>query len=134
MPAELMDAKHKELADSNNSERTNSRPVFVPRTDIYESKDHLVLLTDMPGVDQESVDITLDRNILTIHGTVNPPPVDGYSLSYSEYSIGDFRRVFTLSNEIDREGIQAIAKNGVLKLILPKSQRAIPKKITVQSK
>lgn len=134
MPAELMDAKQKEVSNANGSEHTNSRPAFIPRTDIYESKDHLLLLTDMPGVDQGAVDITLERNILTIHGAVNPPPVEGYCLSYSEYGIGDFRRVFTLSNEIDREGIQASVKNGVLKLVLPKSQRAIPKKISIQGK
>lgn len=134
MQAELMDAKQKEVANENSSEQTKSRPTFIPRTDIYESKDHLLLVTDMPGVDQDSVDITLERNILTIHGSVNPPAIDGYNLTYSEYSMGDFRRVFTLSNEIDREGIQASMKNGVLNLILPKSQRAMPKKVSIQSK
>jgi HSP20 family molecular chaperone IbpA len=134
MPAELIDAKQKEFANANGSERADSRQAFIPRTDIYETKNHLLLLTDMPGVDQESVDITLERNILTIHGTVNPPAVEGYCLSHSEYGIGDFHRVFTLSNEIDREGIQATVKHGVLKLVLPKSQRAIPKKISIQSK
>ncbi len=134
MPAELMDAKQKEVMNENSFEHTKSRPAFVPRTDIYESKDHLLLLADMPGVDQDAVDITLERNILTIHGKVNPPAIEGYGLSYSEFSVGDFRRVFTLSNEIDREGIQASMKNGVLKLVLPKSERAMPKKITVQTK
>ncbi|CAN5296818.1 N/A [soil metagenome] len=139
MPTELMDAKQKEVVNETSSEQTKARPAFVPRTDIYESKDHLVLLTDMPGVSQDSVDITLERNVLTIHGRVDEPKADlsgkeGYTLTYSEYSMGDFRRVFTLSNEIDREGIQATMKNGVLRLVLPKSQRAIPKKISIQSK
>jgi HSP20 family protein len=134
MPTELMDAKQKEMAQSNGAEHTKAHPVYVPRTDIYESKEHLLLMTDMPGVQQESVDITLERNILTIAGRVNTPAIEGYKLTYSEFGIGNFRRVFTLSNEIDREGIQASMKDGVLKLILPKSQRAIPKKICIENK
>ena len=134
MTTELMDAKQKEVAHETSSELTKSRPAFVPRTDIYESKYHLLLLADMPGVDQDAVDITLERNILTINGKVNSPAIEGYELSYSEFSVGDFRRVFTLSNEIDRDGIQASMKNGVLMLVLPKSERAMPKKITVQTK
>ena len=82
---------------------------------------------------QDSLDITLDQNILTIHGLVEPPEFPGYSLNYAEYAVGDYRRVFALSNEIDREGIQATVKNGVLKLVLPKSKRAMPKTIAVQS-
>jgi len=134
MPAELMDAKQKEIVRENGAQRTKSRPAFVPRTDIFESKDHLLLVTDMPGVDQDSVEITLERNILTIVGTVKLPAIEGYTLTYSEYSMGDFRREFTLSNEIDREGIEACMKNGVLRLTLPKSQRAMPKKISIQPK
>jgi HSP20 family protein len=134
MPTELMDAQNKDTATpAGNGEGANARPVYVPRTDIYESKEKLVLLADMPGVQQESVDITLERNMLTIVGRVSSPDVEGYNLTYAEYGVGNFRRVFTLSNEVDREGIQASMKDGVLKLILPKSQRAIPKKISIQS-
>lgn len=133
MPAELMEDSKQEVTTQNEAERTRPRKVFVPRTDIYESKDQLLLLADMPGVDQESVDITLERNILTISGYVEPPEFKGHNLSYAEYGVGDYRRVFTLSNEIDRDGIQASVKHGVLKLVLPKSKQAQPKKIKVQS-
>lgn len=105
----------------------------MPKTDIYESQDLLILLADMPGVKLENVDITLEQNILTIHGPVEQSEIPGHDLSYSEYGGGDFHRVFALSNEIDRDGIQASLKNGVLKLILPKSKRALPRKITVQT-
>jgi HSP20 family molecular chaperone IbpA len=120
-------------AVQNGTEQTRPNKLFVPRTDIYESKDQLLLFADMPGVKQEAVDITLEHNILTIHGHVEPPEQEGYRLTYAEYGIGDYRRVFTLSNEIDRDGIQASVKNGVLKLVLPKSKRAIPRKISVQT-
>ncbi len=133
MPTEVMEANKQEAVVQNGAEQTRPHKLFVPRTDIYESQDHLVLLADMPGVKQESVDVTLEQNILTIHGWVEPQKFEGYSLTYSEYEIGNYRRVFALSNEIDRQGIQASVRNGVLKLVLPKSKRAMPKKITVQT-
>ncbi len=133
MPTELKEMNKQEVLTHNGAEQTRPGKVFVPRTDIYESQDHLLLLADMPGVGQDSVDITLERNILTIHGRVDPPEFEGYSLTYSEYGIGDYHREFALSNEIDREGIQASVRNGVLRLVLPKSRSAMPRKITVEA-
>jgi HSP20 family protein len=133
MPSELMETTKKVEAVQSGTEQMSPNKVFAPTTDIYEAKDHLLLLADMPGVKQDDVDITLEHNILTIHGRVEPPMFEGYSLSYAEYGIGDYRRVFTLSNEIDRNGIQASVKNGVLKLVLPKSKNAMPRKISVQT-
>ncbi len=133
MPSQLMDAKKQEVVSQNDSEQTRSLKQYSPRTDIFESHDQLILLADMPGVKQEGIDITLEQNILTIHGKVEVPTFPGYTLAYSEYGIGDFERVFALSNEIDRDGIQATVKNGVLKLVLPKSKASMPRKITVQT-
>jgi len=118
---------HAELERPSNSERR----YFVPRADIYESTQQIVVLADMPGVKQDNIDITLEQNILTIHGRVEESEVSGFSQTYTEYGVGDYKRVFSLSNEIDREGIQATVKNGVLKLVLPKSKRALPRKIEV---
>ena len=61
----------------------------------------------MPGVDETSVDITLEKNVLTISGYVEPMQPEGYSLARVEYNIGDFERAFTLSDKIDRDGIGA---------------------------
>jgi HSP20 family molecular chaperone IbpA len=133
MASELMEAKKKEQLKERSSENMRSGNVYVPRADIYETQEQLVILADMPGVKQEDVDITLEQNVLTIHGQVEVPSFDQFKLAYSEYGVGDYRRVFALSNEIDRDGIQATVKNGVLKLVLPKSKRAMPRKITVQS-
>ncbi|HIA53434.1 MAG TPA: Hsp20/alpha crystallin family protein [Candidatus Melainabacteria bacterium] len=116
---------------NSSAEHTRSGKVFVPRADIYETQAELVILADMPGVKEDGVDITLEQNILAIYGKVEQPEFEGYRLAYSEFGVGDYKRVFTLSNEIDRDGIQATIKNGVLKLVLPKSKRAMPKKISV---
>jgi len=138
MSTEVMEALKKEHEDktmqvrqNSEAEQTRAGKVFVPRADIYETQEQLLILADMPGVKDDGIDITLEQNILTIYGRVEQPHLEGYTLAYSEYGVGDFRRVFALSNEIDRDGIQATIKNGVLKLILPKSKRAMPKKIAV---
>lgn len=122
-----------ELLEQNESEAKLTRKVFSPRTDIYESAENLILLADMPGVKQENIDITLEQNILTINARVEAQQYPGYSLVHAEYSSGDFRRVFALSNEIDRDGIQATVRNGVLRLVLPKSKGAVPRKIAVSA-
>jgi HSP20 family protein len=131
MATDLMKTNRMEVLDQEAAEQTRPSKVFVPRTDIYESTDHLLLLSDMPGVREDSVDITLEQAILTIHGKVTPPELPGYRLAYAEYGIGDYHRVFALSNEIDRQGIQASLRNGVLNLILPKSKQAMPRKIAI---
>jgi len=123
----------KQEAELSGVERTRSRRVFVPKADIYETESDFTLLVDMPGVDESSVDITLEKNELTINGDVEPERPEGYSLAYAEYGIGDFQRSFVLSNEIDREKIEASVKNGVLRLVLPKSPAAKSRKISVKA-
>ncbi|MBX9691370.1 MAG: Hsp20/alpha crystallin family protein [Cyanobacteria bacterium] len=133
MANELMEMNKQEVMSRDEAEQTRPQKLYTPATDIHETKEQLVLLADMPGVNQDGVEITLEQNILTIYGHVDAPEFPGYSLAYAEYGMGGYRRVFALSNEIDREGIQASVKNGVLKLILPKSKRAMPRKITVRT-
>jgi len=105
----------------------------VPHSDIYETKDRIFVLADMPGVDQQSIDITLEKNVLTIQGFTSPQAPEGLKLVYSECPEGNYRRVFLLSEEVDRDGIEATVKNGVLKLVLPKSPKAMARKIAVKS-
>ena len=114
-------------------ERLSPQKVFMPRADIHETKDSLLVLADMPGVDEKSIDITIEKNILTIYGKVEPWKPEGCTLTYAEYEIGDFQRAFTISDEIDRDNIQAAVKNGVLHLTLPKSGKAKARKIEVKA-
>lgn len=114
-------------------ERTKSRRVFVPYVDIYEEGDETIILADMPGVDEKSIDIDLDKNVLTITGTVEPAQREGYRLAYAEYEVGDFQRSFTLSCPIDVNKTEAHITNGVLRLILPKAEEAKPRKISVKT-
>jgi HSP20 family molecular chaperone IbpA len=113
------------------TERTKLGKVFVPRVDIRETDDSMVLMADMPGVDEKSVDITLEKNILTITGSVVPPVFEGYSIVHAEYDVGDFERAFTISDEVDRDSIAATVKNGVLKVTLHKAEKVKARKIAI---
>ena len=123
--------------DSNvvqsNGETQPSRLTFTPAVDIFEKGDTTVILADMPGVAADGVDVTFERHILTLRGTVKPNAPEGYLRLSSEYREGDYLRVFTLSDEIDQAKINAAFKNGILRLELPRAPEAQPKKISVKA-
>ncbi len=89
-----------------------------------------MLYADLPGLAEDQLDVTVDRNLLTIRGRVAEPP-EGYEAIHQEYGVGDYERAFTLSNEVDRDGIAARFENGVLRLHLPKTRQPAPRKILV---
>jgi len=116
-----------------NAERNVPRPVFVPPTDIYETGDSLVVLCELPGVGSDGVDITLERRVLTIRARAATQQHAGYQRVYAEYADGDYERVFTLSEDIDRDRIEATATDGVLHLVLPKAAPVKARKIELKS-
>ena len=120
-----------ESQDLQSVERTRWGKVFTPTVDILETQNELKLYADMPGVDQKSINITIDQGVLTIEGNVDTSPIAEYELEYQEYDIGDYQRSFTLTDSVDQEKISANYTNGVLELILPKAEEAKPRKITV---
>jgi HSP20 family protein len=115
------------------TEGTRSRKVYVPKVDIFETKSSIVLVADMPGTDEKSVNITLEKNVLTITGSAELEHYKGYNLALAEYDVGDYQRSFTLSDDIDRDRIDALVKNGVLRLTLPKAEPAKARKISVKA-
>ncbi len=112
-------------------ERTMAKNVYTPPVDIIEQKEYIILLADMPGVDAKSVQITLDKDLLTIHGNAEREEHKDSRLVVSEYGFGDYERTFTISNEIDRDNIKASMKDGVMRLTLPKAATAKTRKIPV---
>ena len=130
---QTLEAEKQEITNMDETERTRDRQCFIPRADIYEDDDHIILLADIPGADENSTDITLEKNVLTINANVDWNMPEDYGLNYGEYGIGDYQRSFTLSDEIDRENIAATVANGVLRLQLPKAGPAKTKKISVRS-
>jgi HSP20 family molecular chaperone IbpA len=87
----------------------------------------------MPGVDHDGVDITLERRVLTVRGRSTTCEHTGYQRVYNEYADGDYERVFTLSENIDRDRIEATLKDGVLHLVLPKAETAKPRRIELRA-
>jgi len=128
----VQEAEKQEIFEGD-AERTRARKAFVPRVDIFEDNDAITILADMPGIDAEALDITLEKEILTINGYVEPVEPEDHSLAYAEYEEGDFVRRFTLSNKIDQEKIEASVKDGVLRLRLPKIGPAKARKIAVSA-
>ena len=116
-----------------NGETEPATLTFTPAVDIFEKGDTTVIIADMPGVASDGVDVTLERQVLTLRGTVKPHAPEGYRRLSSEYREGDYLRVFTLSDEIDQAKINAEFKNGALRLELPHAAEAKPKKISVKT-
>lgn len=110
-----------EAKTPEGTQRLENRRVYMPAVDVIENEKESVLFADMPGVDQSNIDITIEKNVLTIKGKPTYPEFSGYEPVYSEYGIGDFERSFTLSDAVDKDNISATVKDGVLTLRLPKA-------------
>jgi len=130
---QVQDAEKQEITNMGDAERTRARKAYIPRADIYETDDNIVVVADMPGIDENSVDIMLEKNVLTINGYVDPVIPEAYNLAFAEYEEGDYQRSFTLSNQIDQDNIEATVKSGVLRLCLPKAGPAKARRISVKS-
>jgi len=133
MSEQTMELEKQEVTTTEETERACDCRSFIPRSDIYELDDQIVIVADVPGVDEDSIDVTIEKNVLTINALVNPVIPQGYSLSFAEYEVGDFQRSFRLSDEINRAKIRASVKNGVLRLYLPKAKEALARKISVKA-
>jgi len=130
---QVMEVQKQEEAPAEEMERTRSRRTFVPRADIFETDKEIYVLADIPGANEKTVDITLEKNVLSITAFVEPTIPSGFEVAYAEYEEGDYQRSFRLSDEIDRDKIEAVVNSGVLRLRLPKAQEAKAKKIAIQS-
>jgi HSP20 family molecular chaperone IbpA len=130
-----MTENNETLSVKNENEVESAHPgkIFVPHADIIETDESIVIRAEMPGVDDDSIDVTLENNVLSIDGSVAASHFEGYSLAYAEYEGGSYQRSFTLSDRIDRDNIEATVSNGVLSLTLSKIDLPQPKKIEVQA-
>jgi len=102
---------------------------FQPATDIAETAEAVVLRLDMPGVAKDDVDITIDKDMLSITGKAQPE--ESGEAVYRETYVGDFRRQFTLTADVDASDISASMKDGVLTVTVGKAKAAKPKKIKI---
>jgi HSP20 family protein len=133
MRTETPELNRDEYAAQGEPERASSRPVYRPRVDILDTKDAVVLIADLPGVAEDGADVTLEKNVLTIRGSVTSTEDEDLQDVATEYGTGDFERVFTLTDEIDRSSIEASMKDGVLRVRLPRAKEVASRKIAVKS-
>ncbi|NQU40427.1 MAG: Hsp20/alpha crystallin family protein [Lentisphaerae bacterium] len=128
-------AKTEVVKRDDNSTKVVGLPetgtVYIPDVDISENGESVRLVADMPGVDQQSVDVTVENNVLTIEGNACTPPPQGYEALGREYAVGKYRRTFTLSHAVDTEGIKAGVRQGVLEVTLPKREAVKTRKIAI---
>jgi HSP20 family protein len=125
---------HREIEAREKAELAteNTRPglVFRPDVDILERQDAYVIHADMPGANQDTVDINLDKGLLTLDARLAAPDEDHRPL-HTEYRSGSYHREFRISEDIDPAAVSATMKDGVLELLLPKSAESQPRRIAV---
>jgi HSP20 family protein len=108
-------------------------PVHAPNVDITENDDRVRLMADMPGVDPDSVEVTIEKNVLTIEGRGRVEGLADHALAGQEFAVGQYRRDFTISEAIDPAGIKARVKHGVVDVTLPKREQVKARKIAIES-
>ena len=106
---------------------------LIPRVDVLEDDGGITLLADLPGVPKDQLELKVEGDTLTIEGEV--PPLGAAQLEpvYAELRLPRYRRAFTLSRELDAARIEAGLKDGVLRLRIPKTAQAQPRRIEVQT-
>lgn len=112
-------------------EQTASERFVTPRASIFDTADAVVLELEMPGVGKDNVEITVDKDELTVLGRRSRPSEPNIEVLHQERLLLNFRRSFVLSERIDTGNISAAYENGVLRLTLPKSAEAKPRKISI---
>ena len=118
--------------NTNATSYTDTATDWVPSVDIKEGKDAYEVSADVPGVEPKDIDVSLEDGVLTVKGERKAETTqegDGYTRT--ERSVGSFYRRFTLPDTADAENISAKTEHGVLKLHIPKKEKALPKKISV---
>ena len=113
-------------------EATRPTRAFLPNADIFETEEALTVVLEMPGVDRDNINVSVENGLLTIEGRINFSKYEGLAPVYSEYNIGPFRRTFRISSRIDQDKIRAEMRDGVITLVLPKAEEAKPRRIEVK--
>lgn len=121
-----------QTTETQTPEATERHPVATPRVDIYERPEGVVLVADLPGVSEQTVDIELEGDLLTISARPAFEMPEGFEQTYGEFRASGFYRQFRIGERVDREKIQASVRHGVLRVELPKAEEAQPRKIQIR--
>lgn len=117
------------VAKTNEARRDNA--ALLPPTDVIEDAGGITLYADLPGVPKDKLALHVEADTLTIEGDVSLNLPEGMESSHAEVGLPRYRRVFTLSRELDPGKVSAEFNQGVLKLRIPKAEHAQPRRITI---
>lgn len=112
--------------------RARGEQTLMPPVDVIEDSTGITLYADLPGVSKEGLDLNVEGDSLSIEGSVALDMPQELQASYAEVNCSRYRRVFTLSKELDPNKITAELAQGVLKLRIPKAEHAQPRRIEIR--
>ncbi|MDP3979305.1 MAG: Hsp20/alpha crystallin family protein [Pseudomonas sp.] len=112
-------------------ESAEEQQTLLPRVDVFENKDGILLVADMPGVPKDKLELRVENDTLLIEGEIAPDTPENMEPVYAEVRLSRYRRAFSLSSELDTSRIDAQLRDGVLNLRIPKQAHAQPRKIEV---
>jgi HSP20 family protein len=117
---------------AKQAETGRSEAALMPPVDVIEDVAGITLYADLPGVPKEKLTLQIEADTLTIEGEIAMSVPEGMEATHAEVGLARYRRVFTLSKELDAGKVAAEFRNGVLKLRIPKAEHAQPRRIEVQ--
>ncbi len=125
----MSETQHSSVANASDN---TSNAALMPRVDVVEDKSGITLYADLAGVDRDKLSLQIDADTLTIEGELGLNLPEGMEASHAEIDLPRYRRVFTLSKELDSEKISAEFEYGVLKLTIPKAEHLQPRKVEIK--
>lgn len=123
---------NEKTAENKTTEAPQNEATLLPSVDVIEDATGIVLYADLPGVPKEGLHLQVEADALTIEGEMQLEMPEGMESTHAEVSLPRYRRVFTLSKELDTEKVSAEFDKGVLKLRIPKAAHAQPRKIEIR--
>lgn len=120
------------MSDSKTQETPRNEATLMPPVDVVEDANGITLYADLPGVPKDKLNLHVEADTLTIEADLALDMPEGMEPSHAEVSLPRYRRVFTLSKELDSGKVGAEFNHGVLKLRIPKAEHAQPRKIEVR--
>jgi len=114
------------------SAASHAEPALTPPVDVVEDAGGITLYADLPGVSRENLNLHVEADTLSIEAQADLATPQGLQTSHTEVGLGRFRRVFTLSKELDTQNVSAELAQGVLRLRIPKAAHAQPRRIDIQ--
>ncbi len=120
------------MTDKTPSEAVRNEPTLMPPVDVIEDSAGITLYADLPGVPKDKLSLHVEADTLTIEGEVALDMPQDMESTHADVSLPRYRRVFTLSKELDSDKVAAEFAQGVLKLRVPKAEHAQPRRIEVR--